>query len=158
MWPFLLFFRQSNHVNGIGDLRKFENSEFSKISEVFMLPPSVALYLFYTHTSTVLRRSRDITWPTFYKKLLWPQFLHRLWPCASTFDKKSKKKISKILGQKVIRSDFRLERKSCVEKWNLGTHQFKSHLHFSTLGAFNLFSGQKLNFWSDFWNERINVL
>lgn len=119
MWPFLLFFRQSNHVSGIGDLRKFENSEFSKISEVFMLPPSVALYLFYTHTSTVLRRSRDITWPTFYKKLLWPQFLHRLWPCASTFDKKSKKNL-KNSGSKSYSIRFSTRAKKLCRKMKFG--------------------------------------
>ena len=98
--------------------------------------------------------SRDLL---FIKNYYDPNF-YTVFGLARQLSIKNQKKISKILGQKVIRSDFRLERKSCVEKWNLGTHQFKSHLHFSTLGAFNLFSGQKLNFWSDFWNERINVL
>lgn len=101
---------------------------FENFGDFFMLPPSVALYLFYTHTSTVLRRSRDITWPTFDKK--WPQFYTVFGLARQRSKKIQEKQFSKIFV-KNLSINFRLERKTWGgQKMTAGYQQFKSSLIF----------------------------
>jgi len=79
--------------------------------------------------------------------------LHRLWPCASTFEKNSRKTIFKNFRQKSFDQFSTRAKNIRGSKNDCGVPTVQIVPHFLTLGAKNFSSGQKLNFCPIFETE-----